>query len=89
MQSNSNWPMSVKDSFSVVSTAEEQAELLFGGDQAVEHLLELSLDEDGTLKYWSIFYCGGSVQIESDLRATTRKYGIGDLALEYKIKSML
>ena len=69
---------------SVVSDAEEQAELhvLFGGNQAIEHLLELSRDQVDILKDWSIFYCGGSAQIESDLRAATKKYGIGDLAVE-------
>lgn len=67
---------------SFVSTAEEQAELLWGGNQAIEHLLELSRGEDDILKYWSIFYCGKNAKIESDLRATTKKYGIGDLAVE-------
>ena len=67
---------------SMVNAAEEQAELLFGGNQAVEHLLELSRDQGDILKDWSLFYCGGSKQIENDLRATTKKYGIGDLAVE-------
>ena len=67
---------------SVVSAAEEQVELLFGGNQAIEHLLVLSRGQDDILKDWSLFYCGGSAQIESDLRAAVKKYGIGDLAVE-------
>ena len=67
---------------SLASEEGEKAELLFGGDQAVEHLLELSRHPDSLLEDWSIFYCGGSARIESDLKATKKKYGIGDLAVE-------
>eukprot|EP00563_Minutocellus_polymorphus_P014570 CAMPEP_0181047182 /NCGR_PEP_ID=MMETSP1070-20121207/14741_1 /TAXON_ID=265543 /ORGANISM="Minutocellus polymorphus, Strain NH13" /LENGTH=368 /DNA_ID=CAMNT_0023125833 /DNA_START=57 /DNA_END=1163 /DNA_ORIENTATION=+ len=62
--------------------AQEQVELIFGGRQAVEHLRELSSEPDLPLKDWSIFYCGGSSRIESELKATKKKYGIGDLAVE-------
>lgn len=68
--------------FSLASEEGEKAELLFGGDQAVEDLLELSRHPDSLLEDWSIFYCGGSARIESDLKATKKKYGIGGLAVE-------
>mmetsp|Transcript_21234 Transcript_21234/g.60918 ORF Transcript_21234/g.60918 Transcript_21234/m.60918 type:complete len:444 (-) Transcript_21234:984-2315(-) len=67
---------------SMAIDAKAHVDQIFGGYFAIEHLLQLSLDPDRPLKDWSIFYCGGSQRIESELRETKEKYGIGDLAVE-------
>ena len=67
---------------SMASEAQEEVELIFGGNQAIDNLRELSLGLDSPVKDWSLFYCGGSKGIEKDLKATKKKYGIDSLAVE-------
>ena len=67
---------------SIATEAREYVDEIFGGYSAVEHVRELSHDPGLPLRDWSLFYCGGSAQMERELKDTKKKYGIGDLAVE-------
>ena len=67
---------------SMASEAQEQVSMTFGGIHAINDLKKLSLDPDFPLMDWSLFYCGGSSQMEHELKTAQKKYGLADLAVE-------
>ena len=59
-------------------------ESLFGDESTVEYAKSIANPANGSgnpLEDWSIFYCGGSNKIKSDLKEISRKYGL-DFAVE-------
>ena len=56
--------------------AGKRNEPVFGGNDSIDYLRNLSLEKDCPLKNWSIFYCGASTPIENNLKDIKKKYGI-------------
>ena len=67
---------------SLATEAQEEVESIFGGYQAIDDLKELSRGPDSPVKDWSLFYCGASKEIERELKATKKRYGLGGFAVE-------
>jgi len=64
------------EALDITETDEEDQSCLFGGDDDIRYLTDLSRDKDRPLQEWSLFYCGASGDIEGNLKEISSKHGI-------------
>ena len=54
-------------------------ESVLGDDSTIEYMKSIANPTNGSenpLEDWSVFYCGGSNKIKSDLKEISRKYSL-------------